>query len=107
MYVPPSCRIFLRLICIPNRKAMVIRRIENEHGCTLSRRADMTTSGRSHVPPLLISQIIDEVTELFFKITNPTIATRTILIVIIIFFIQLWSYVNLNLEFNYIATLIL
>ena len=85
---------------------MVIRRIENEQGCTLSRRAEIKTSGRSQVPSLLILQIIDEVTELFLRMTMPTIAIRTILIIIIIFFIVLWSYIHLKLKFNYITVLV-
>jgi hypothetical protein len=66
---------------------MVMRRIEKEHGCTLSKIADTNRSGRSQVPSLLIFQIIDEVAGLFLRTTTPTIATRTMLIVIISFFI--------------------
>ena len=106
MYVPPSFKIFSRVNCIPKRNAIVIRRIENEHGCTLSRIAAISTSGKSQAPPLLKFQMIDEVAELFFRITIPTIIKDIIPIVIIIFFIQLWSDYGFNFKFKFVAILV-
>ena len=60
---------------------MVIRRIENEHGCTLSKMAAMRTRGRSQVPSLLKLQIIDEVAGLFLRIAMPAITISKIPIV--------------------------
>src|SRR3989338_6328945 len=83
-----------------------MRRIENEQGCTLSSSAETNTSGRSQVPSLLRLQIMDEVTELFLRITSPTKTAKTMLIVIVIFFMALWGYVYFELKFNYITVLV-
>ena len=50
-----------------NRNAIVMRRMENEHGCTLSSRDETTTSGRSQTPPLLAFQMIVEAVGLTSK----------------------------------------
>src|SRR3989338_5980492 len=61
----------------PNRNAMVIRRIENEHGCTLSSSDEMSTSGSSHAPPPLALQIRVEVAGLNFKMRIPRMNAPT------------------------------
>ena len=48
---------------------MVIRRIENEQGWTLSKTAERSTSGRSHAPLLLTLQKSCVVSGLYFKNT--------------------------------------
>src|SRR3989344_4515335 len=63
--------ILFLFICIPKRNATVMRRIENEHGCTLSRAAAIRTSGRSQAPALLALQISVEVAGLNFRIRIP------------------------------------
>src|SRR3989338_993011 len=69
--MPPICRIFFRVIWRPKRNAIVISRIENEQGCTLSRSDETRTSGRSHAPPALALQISDEVAGLHFRMSTP------------------------------------
>ena len=46
-------------------------RIENEHGCTLSRSDEASTSGRSQMPPLLALQMNPDVAGLNFKMSIP------------------------------------
>src|SRR3989338_9845377 len=86
--MPPICRIFFRVIWRPKRNAIVISRIENEQGCTLSRSDETRTSGRSHAPPALALQISDDVAGLHFKTSTtamnsamalPTIRIRRML----------------------------
>ncbi len=89
IYVPPIWRIFLLSICIPNRNAMVMRRMENEQGCTLSRSAEIRTSGRSQAPLLLKFQINEAVPELCLKRTIPTIATAMIINIVVILLITI------------------
>src|SRR3989344_4754100 len=71
----------------PNRNAMVIRRIENEHGCTLSSSDEMSTSGSSHAPPWLALQIKVEVAGLNFRMSIPRINAPTAPLIIRIRFI--------------------
>src|SRR3989338_1713815 len=65
-----------------NRNAMVIRRIENEHGCTLSSSDEMSTSGSSHAPPWLALQIKVEVAGLNFRMSIPRINAPTAQLII-------------------------
>src|SRR3989344_244463 len=85
-------RIFFLVICIPKRNAIVMRRIENEHGWTLSRTAERRTRGRSHVPLLLTLQKSCAVSGLYFK---KTIAENEIVTIAskvrILFIRRLWS----------------
>ena len=62
-------------------------RIEKEHGCTLSRREETRTRGKSHAPLLLRFQMIEEVLGLYFKNIIPKIATTMIIKIVIVFFI--------------------
>ena len=55
---------------------MVIRRIENEQGWTLSRSDDTRTSGKSNEPLSLKSQMSEAVTGLYLSITIPTMTVR-------------------------------
>src|SRR3989344_259136 len=83
---------------MPNRKAMVMSRIEKEQGCTLSSRAEIRTSGNNHAPLLLKSQIIEDVTELFLSITSATMTINSVARIMSIRFIPLWCYIRLNLN---------
>src|SRR3989344_1200861 len=78
MYTPPICRILSRESCSPKRNAIVMRRIENEHGCTLSRSDDMRTSGRSHAPPSLAAQMREEGPGLNFRTSTARMNTVTV-----------------------------
>ena len=62
---------------MPKRKAMVISKIENEHGCTLSKSDDIRTSGKSHAPPPLMFHIKVEVIGLNFRISIPRMNAHT------------------------------
>src|SRR3989344_6259773 len=77
MYTPPICNIFSRESCNPNRKAIVMRRIENEHGCTLSRSDEASTKGSSHAPPLLALQMRAEVAGVNLRISIPRMKVAT------------------------------
>src|SRR3989338_9886893 len=89
----------------PNRNAMVIMRIENEHGCTLSSSDEMSTSGSSHAPPWLALQIKVEVAGLNFRMSIPRINAPTAPLIIRIRFI-LRGNDRLNLKLKRIAALI-
>src|SRR3989344_3177653 len=52
-----------------------MRRMENEHGCTLSRSEDMSTRGRSHAPPWLTAQMSVEVAGLNCRTSIPRMNT--------------------------------
>src|SRR3989344_6237407 len=71
MYTPPICRIFSRESWRPKRNAIVMRRIENEHGCTLSRSDEMSTSGKSQTPPPLALQMSPDVARLNLRTMTP------------------------------------
>src|SRR3989338_216766 len=77
MYTPPICNIFSRDNCNPNKNAIVMRRIENEQGCTLSRSDDMSTRGRSHAPPPLALQMSVDVAGLNLRIMIPRMNAPT------------------------------
>src|SRR3989344_1438997 len=77
---------------MPKRNAMVIRRIENEQGCTLSRSAEKPTSGKSHTPSSLILQRKVENPELYFSATMKMMAQSATAPLIIIFLIVLGLY---------------
>ena len=64
---------------------MVMSKIEKEQGCTLSKIAETTTSGKSQEPSLLISQRKDEVAGIFLRITIITIKVISTPIIVIIF----------------------
>src|SRR3989338_3280640 len=77
---------------IPKRSAIVTRRMEKAHGLILSRSADTTTRGKSHVPP----------PEIFHRTsvpacdqrinTAPAAITIKSAVRIIIFFVMLGCY---------------
>src|SRR3989344_1134047 len=90
-YMPPICNIFLRPICMPKRKAMVIRRIENEQGCTLSSNAEMRTIGKRRVPSPLKFQTKVLTPGRYLRSKIPPIARLITEIETINLFI-LWSY---------------
>ena len=62
---------------------MVMRRIENEHGCTLSNSEDISTNGNNHAPPLLIFQMREDVAGLNFNAMIARIKILTTLVMII------------------------
>src|SRR3989344_8993166 len=84
IYAPPILRILGRVICIPKRNAIVIRRIEKEHGCTLSRRDATRTKGSSHAPPLLAFHVMADIAGKYFRMTIPIRAAPTIARIVII-----------------------
>src|SRR3989344_393811 len=97
MYTPPICRIFSRVICRPKRNAIVMRRIENEHGCTLSKSDEMSTSGKSQTPPPLTFQMSDDVAGLNFRTMTPRMNAPITPAMIRILRI-LWRYERLYLK---------
>ena len=72
---------------MPNRNAIVMRRIENEHGWTLSRSAETKTRGRSHAPLLLKFHMNEDVSGVCYRMTMPMMATAMTINVVIVFFI--------------------
>src|SRR3989338_8183921 len=92
-------RILLRSSWSAKRKAIVIRRIDNEHGCTLSRSAEIETSGNIHVPPLLTLHSTSERPGLYFSTTIAASATATMPSVIRSRFI-LRGYVGFDLKLH-------
>jgi hypothetical protein len=87
IYSPPICKIFFLVICKPKRNAMVMSKIENEHGWTLSNSAENATKGKSHMPPPLMLQRKAENPELYLSVTTIIIASKITLILIMSFFI--------------------
>src|SRR3989344_3219103 len=71
---------------------MVMRSMENEHGCTLSRSAETKTSGRSQAPLLLKLQITDDVAVLFLRNIIQIMTAMTTANIMVILFILLRSY---------------
>ncbi len=80
-----------------------MRRIENEHGCTPSRREEKNTNGKSQTPPSLIFQIMDEAAELFLSKTIPTMIAVIIPKMIVALFILLRCYYRLYLNLDSIT----
>src|SRR3989344_3494967 len=88
-----------------NRNAMVIRRIENEHGCTLSSSEEAKTSGKSHAPPPLAPHIKVAVAGLNLRMRIPIMNAPTAVAMIRMRFI-LRGDDRLNFKLECVAALV-
>src|SRR3989338_5303072 len=103
MYTPPIASILPLAICIPKRNAIVMRRMENEQGCTLSSRAETPTKGKSHFPPSDTLQMMLDVPGAYLRMTIPASASSTMPPQMSNLRIRLWRHIRLYLKLKLTA----